>query len=63
MHAKIPEPNDNVTMTVGHRAVVDAVFGETGPNVFLVSLKRFQGNSAAAETVASVANSVETTGT
>ena len=27
IHAKIPEPNDNVTMTMGNKTVVDAVFG------------------------------------
>ena len=30
IHAKIPEPNDNVTMTMGNKTVVDAVFADTG---------------------------------
>ena len=62
IHAKIPEPNDNVTMTMGNKTVVDAVFSDTGLDVFLDSLKRAQGNSVAAETAALVANSVEMTG-
>ena len=62
IHAKIPEPNDNVTMTMGNKTVVDAVFSDTGLDVFLDGLKRVQGNSVAAETAALVANSVEMTG-
>ncbi len=62
IHAKIPEPNDNVTMTMGNKTVVDAVFADTGLDVFLDGLKRDQGNSVAAETAALVANSVEMTG-
>ena len=62
IHARIPEPNDNVTMTVGNKAVVDAVFADTGLDNFLDGLKRSQGNSVAAETAALVANSVEMTG-
>ena len=62
IHARIPEPNDNVTMTMGNKTVVDAVFADTGLDVFLDGLKRSQGNSVAAETAALVANSVEMTG-
>lgn len=62
IHARIPEPNDNVTMTMGSKTVVDAVFADTGLGVFLDGLKRAQGNSVAAETAALVANSVEMTG-
>ena len=62
IHAKIPEPNDNVTMTMGSKTVVDAVFADTGLDGFLNGLKRTQGNSVAAETAALVANSVEMTG-
>ena len=62
IHASIPEPNDNVTMTMGNKTVVDAVFADTGLDVFLDGLKRSQGNSVAAETAALVANSVEMTG-
>ena len=62
IHAGIPEPNENVTMTMGSKTVVDAVFADTGLDVFLDGLKRAQGNSVAAETAALVANSVEMTG-
>lgn len=62
IHAKVPEPNDNVTMTMGNKTVVDAVFADTGLDVFLDGLKRAQGNSVAAETAALVANSIEMTG-
>lgn len=49
-------------MTVGNKTVVDAVFADTGSDVFLDGPKRPQGNSVAAETAASVADSVEMTG-
>ena len=49
-------------MTVGNKTVVDAVFADTGSDVFLEGPKRPQGNSVAAETAASVADSVEMTG-
>lgn len=62
MHARMPESNDNVKMTLGHKVIVDAVFKDTGLDVFLDGLKRDQGSSVAAETVALVANSVEMTG-
>ena len=61
IHTRIPEPNDNVTMTMGNKTVVDAVFADRGLDVFLDGLKRNQGNSVAAETAALVANSVERT--
>jgi hypothetical protein len=47
---------------MGNKSVVDAVFADTGLDVFLDGLKRAQGNSVAAETAALVANSVEMTG-
>ncbi len=59
---KIPSPNENVTMTIGNKTVVDAVFEDTGLGKFLNGLKRNQGNSVASETSALVANSVEMTG-
>ena len=49
-------------MTMGNKTVVDAVFADTGLDIFLDGLKRSQGNSVAAETAALVANSVEMTG-
>lgn len=51
-----------MTMTMGNKTVVDAVFADTGSDVFLDGLKRPQGNSVAAETASSVASSVEMTG-
>ena len=62
LHANIPRPNDNVTMAAGNKALADSVFRETGLDVFLDGLKRSQGNSVSAETIALVANSVEMTG-
>jgi len=62
LHAKIPNPNENVTMTAGNKVLAETVFRETGLDMFLDGLKRSQGNSVAAETVAPVANSVEMTG-
>ncbi len=61
IHARIPEPNDNVTMTMGNKSV-DAAFADMGLDDFLDGLKRKQGNSVAAEIAALVANSVEMTG-
>jgi len=62
LHAKILTPNDNVTMIVGNKVLTDSVFRETGLDSFLNGLKRSQGNSVSAETIALVANSVEMTG-
>ena len=42
IHARIPEPNDNVTMTIGNKTIVDAVFSDTGLDAFLDGLKRVQ---------------------
>ena len=60
--AKVPEPNDNVTMTAGHKVLVEAVFEDTGLNAILDGLKRNQGESVACEVRALVANSAEMTG-
>ena len=62
IHARISMPNENVTMTAGNRILAESVFKDTGLNDFLDGLKRSQGNSVAAETIALVANSVEMTG-
>ena len=62
IRAQIPMPNQNVTMTAGNRILVESLFKDTGLDFFLEGLKRSQGNSVAAETVALVANSVEMTG-
>lgn len=62
LHAKIPRPNDNVTMAAGNKVLADFVFRETGLDSFLDRLKCSQGNSVSAETIALVANSVEITG-
>lgn len=60
--AKVPEPNGNVTMSVGNKTLVDAVFEDTGLDAYLDGLKRNQGSPVSKETVALVANSVEMTG-
>jgi len=60
--AKIPEPNENVTMTMGHKAIVDAVLTDTGLDVFLDGLKRTQGDSVGREVAMLVSNSAEMTG-
>lgn len=62
IHARVPQANENVTMTAGNRILTEAVFKDTGLIEFLEDLKRSQGNSVAAETIALVANSVEMTG-
>ena len=62
INAKIPRPNDNVAMTMGNKALVDAVFSDTGLDVFLDSLKRSQGESVSSEVKALVSNSAEMTG-
>jgi len=49
-------------MTAGNRILTESVFKDTGLDEFLEGLKRSQGNSVAAETLALVANSVEMTG-
>jgi len=59
LHARIPA--SNVTLTAGNKVLTEAVFRETGPDVFLDGLKRAQGNSVAAETAALVANAAEMT--
>ena len=45
-------------MTAGNRILTEAVFKDTDLDEFLDCLKRSQGNSVAAETIALVANSV-----
>ena len=69
LYADIPKPNGNVTVPVGNvtvpvgnKILTESVFRETGLDVFLDDLKRNQGNSVAAETVALVSTSVEMTG-
>ena len=62
INTRIPKPNRNVTITVGNKAVVDYVFADTGPNVFLDFLKNLQGESVSNEVKALVSNSAEMTG-
>ena len=62
LHAKIPMPNENITMTAGNKILAESVFLEMALDVFFDGLNRPQGNSVAAETVALVANLMEMTG-
>ena len=62
LHARIPKPNENVTIAAGNKVLTETVFRDTGLDVFLDGLKRSQGNSVAAETTALVSTSVEMTG-
>jgi len=62
INAKIPEPNENVTMTMGNKVLVDSVFADTGLNAFLNGLKRTQGDNVSDEVAALVSNSIEMTG-
>lgn len=62
IRVNIPEPNRNVTMPMGNKAIVDAVFEDTGLNVFLDGLKRDQGDRVSCEAISLVSNCVEMTG-
>jgi len=62
MKAEIPAPNNNMTMRVGNKVLVETVFAATGLDVFLNGLKRGQGDSVSREVIALVANSMEMTG-
>jgi transposase len=62
IRAKMPKQNKNITMAAGNKALVEAVFEDTGLDEFLDSLKRIQGDSVSKETIALVSNSVEMTG-
>jgi transposase len=62
LRVKVPEPNSNITMRMGNKVLVEAVFEDTGLDVFLDGLKRDQGDSVSKETTALVANSMEMTG-
>ena len=53
----MPEPNDNFSMTMGNKVIVDAVFRDTGLDCFLDGLKRNQGESVSNEIKALVVNS------
>ena len=44
IHAKIPMPNENVTMTVGNKILIESVFKDIGLDVFLEEMKRSRGN-------------------
>ena len=59
--ARIPNPN-NITMRIGNKALADAVFADTGLDVFLDDLKRDQGDGVSKETATLVSNSMEMTG-
>lgn len=40
LHARVPVPNDNVTMIAGNRILVESVFQSIGLHDFLDGLKR-----------------------
>ena len=62
IRARIPEPNKNVTMAMGNKVIVDAVFSGTGLNDFLDGLKREQGDRVSHEAISLVSNCAEMTG-
>jgi hypothetical protein len=55
-------PNDNVTMSVGHKVLVDAALSDLGLDAFLDGLKRGQGEKVSREVSARAACSTEMTG-
>ena len=57
INERMPEPNDNFSMTMGNKVIVDAVFRDTGLDCFLDGLKRNQGESVSNEIKALVVNS------
>ena len=62
INIRVPEPNDNFSMTMGNKVIVDAVFSDTGLDSFLDDLKRNQGEKVSNEIKALVSNSIEMTG-
>ena len=62
INIRIPEPNDNISMTMGNKVIVDAVFSDIGLDAFLDDLKRNQGEKVSNEIKALVSNSIEMTG-
>ena len=62
INIRVPEPNDNFSMTMGNKVIVDAVFSEMGLDSFLDDLKRNQGEKVSNEIKALVSNSIEMTG-
>ena len=62
INISVPEPNDNFSMTMGNKIIVDAVFSDMGLDDYLDGLKRNQGEKVSNEIKALVANSIEMTG-
>ncbi len=62
INIRIPEPNDSISMTMGNKVIVDAVFSDIGLDAFLDDLKRNQGEKVSNEIKALVSNSIEMTG-
>ena len=58
---RIPAPNDDVSLPIGLKILIEAVFGDTVLDVFLDALKRDWGASVTAETVALKANLMDMT--
>lgn len=40
IHVRIPTPNDNVTMSMGNKVLVDAVLSDLSLDAFLDGLRR-----------------------
>ena len=56
INIRVPEPNDNFSMTMGNKVIVDAVFSDIGLDSFLDDLKRNQGEKVSNEIKALVSN-------
>ena len=62
INIRIPKPDDNFSMTMGNKVIVDAVFSDMGLDSFLDDLKRNQGEKVSNEIKALVSNSIEIQG-
>ncbi len=49
INIRVPEPNDNFSMTMGNKVIVNAVFSDIGLDDYLDGLKRNQGEKVSNE--------------